>query len=363
MQRHRPKERMRRRLGYRMFMVLVCLALIWQITGCDRPRYVKLVGKTMGTHYEVVLPAVPSSLTPRDLTRLVEREFTAVIEVMSTYERTSAISRFNAAPAGEWFDAPQTLANLVAHAESISEATLGRFDVTVGPLVDAWGFGASPSPSTRPTAAEVATLMTAIGWRNLDVDTTSSRLRKRVAGVRIDLNAIAKGHAVDVVAARLESVGLTRYLVDVGGEIRVSGAGLVPPAWRVGIEHPDGTSAPYATLAVSNVAVATSGDYRNFFIHDGSRYSHTIDPTSGYPIPPGLASVSVVHRSAASADGYATGLMALGARQGLARARDLGLAAYFIERHADGFRARVTPAMRAHLSEADLRALGTPRDP
>lgn len=320
----------------------------------ERGRAV-LRGPTMGTTYSVVLAG--EGLDPSVLVRLqeaIDAELAAVNAEMSTYLEDSELSRFNRSPANQGFSASPHLLEIVAQAKQVSEQSGGAFDVTVGPLVDAWGFGpGDPSERHELTEAELAGLRAVVGDDKLEVDRAGGQLRKTAGGLRVDLSAIAKGHGCDRVAAVIEAAGFTRYMVEIGGEVWARGDGPSGSGWKVGIERPTGDAAGsrvvQSIIRVRDVGLATSGDYRNYWERDGVRYSHTIDPRTGRPITHTLASVTVIHpESAALADAWATALNVLGPDEAPALAERLGLAAYFMVRTEGGYETRSTPAFAAY---------------
>jgi thiamine biosynthesis lipoprotein len=238
-------------------------------------------------------------------------------------------------------------------AQEVSEASGGAFDVTVGPIVNTWGFG--PVKQARPpTDAEIAAARADVGYRLLAIDAAAGTIAKARPDMYADLSAIAKGFGVDQVARALDARGIGRYMVEVGGEVRVRGTNAAGVPWQVGIERPDETvQRAQLVVPMANVSMATSGDYRNYFEKDGRRFSHEIDPTTGHPIRHRLASVTVLAPECAFADAYATALLVLGPERGYALALKKGLAAYFIERRPEGgFAERQTPAFASLTGNA-----------
>jgi len=316
-----------------------------------------LSGPTMGTTFTVVLAGESfdaAALAP--LQAAIDAELAAVNAEMSTYLEDSELSRFNRQGANLPFPASEHLLEVVSLAKQVSEQSGGGFDVTVGPLVDAWGFGpGDPSERHELGEAEIAQLREVVGDAKLEVDRAAQTLRKSVPGLRVDLSAIAKGHGSDRVATVVEAAGYADWMVEVGGEVRVRGSNPSGEAWKVGIERPTGDAAGsravQSILRVRDGAVATSGDYRNYWERDGVRYSHTIDPRTGRPITHALASVTVIHPdSAALADAWATAINVLGPDEGLARAEQLGLAVYLLVRTESGFETRASSAFAAYAA-------------
>ena len=310
----------------------------------DEPELVTLEGPTMGTTWRVTL--VIAGARPSDAVgAAILAELAEIDRQMSNYRDDSVLAALNAAPAGP-FPAPPALLHVLARAREVSERSGGAFDVTVAPLVDAWGFGRVKRSDARPDEAALAALRARVGWRGLEVDLAAGTLLKRQPDLVVDLSAIAPGYAADALSERLVALGFPRHLVDVGGEMRARGEGPSGP-WRLGVERPDGPAdarTVQEVVALREGALATSGDYRNYREQDGVRLSHTIDPRSARPIAHALASVTLVHREAALADAWATALNVLGPEEGLHLAATEGLAALFLVREEDGFVPRTTPA-------------------
>lgn len=306
------------------------LAFVGLVPSCAQvPEEVLLQGPTMGTYYRV---RVVAEAGDREVIRgLVEERLDAVDRAMSTYRDDSEISRFNQLAAGESLVFSEETWAVLALAWRVREASGGAFDPTVGPLVDAWGFGA-PGRDAEPTPVaddRLAEMRGAIGA--IELLSQERRVLKLEDGAALDLSAIAKGWAVDRVSEALTDANYTNHLVEVGGEIRTSGLSPAGDPWRIAIERPPTSfdqavpEPPNATrplglqqvLEFTDGSLATSGDYRNYWERDGVRYSHTIDPRTGRPVEHALASASVFHESCAVADAYATALMVLGPEEGL----------------------------------------------
>lgn len=326
-----------------MLNVCYVLAFATVVAGCGG-GYQAVDGQTMGTTYRI-LARCPDHL---DADR-IDAVLASVNASMSNWDKNSEISRFNASPVGRWSTLSPPLAEVIRTALTLSEISDGAFDVSVGVLVNVWGFG--PAPARQwPDDVELEAARARTGFRHLEL--AGNRLR-RTLDVSIDLSALAKGYGVDAVAAVVEEQGCADYLVEIGGEIRVRGKNRRGHPWLLGIEMPDGSGSAQRLVELKEGAVATSGDYRNFFERDGTRYSHTIDPRLGTPVTHALASVTVVHASAMWADGYATAIAVLGLEAGLELAESEDLAAYFLVRRDDGLESRATGSMASLLAPAD----------
>ena len=331
--------------------------------GCGQaaPERIQVNGPTMGTYFRVVVLDPPNGVTAASLNPELYRLLNRIVAQMSTYEPDSELSRFNRLSSTDWQRGSRDLIRVVRLALETSDLTAGAFDVTVAPMVELWGFGARTSPPSIPAPAAIERLRAYVGWKH--VGTRGGQLRKKIPELQLDLSAIAKGFAVDRLAAHLDHLGASRYLVDIGGEVKVRGPGPTGPTWNIAIEHPNaGSRAHYATVHIRRGAIATSGDYRNFFEVDGIRYSHTIDPASGKPVTHNLASVSVVHQSAAFADAMATGLLVLGPKRGFDLAQTLGLPAYFIARTEEALEMRATRFVRPFVERSGGVARCEPLD-
>lgn len=328
--------------------VVVLAALV--LGGCsDEVPLYEVTGTTMGTSYSVKavgLPAVSDLLQ-----RQIEAELAAVNQAMSTYLPDSELSRFNAARSTDWFTVSRELCELVADANALSETTDGAFDVTVGPLVNLWGFGPDGAPGKVPDQAQLSSVMQRVGYSRLYTDCTVPALRKERADLYVDLSAIAKGHGVDRIAQLLAVAGVPSYLVEIGGELRAKGTNSQGTPWAIAIETPRRSGREVQSIVeLTDAAMATSGDYRNYFEYEGAYFSHTIDPRTGSPVTHKLAAVTVVADTAALADGMATALLVLGPKDGYALAERNNIAAYFLTREGDKVRAQASGQFTARVS-------------
>lgn len=340
-----------------MALVVLAGASFWRLYQPVAPGpYVALRGLSMGSDWDVKVASEGlRGDAVGELSAAIQARLDHIERLMSTWDPESELSRFNRHTAPDGFPvAPETLAVFVA-AQNVSRLSAGAFDVTVAPIVEAWGFGPAERRTELPGEAEIAALRERVGWDRITVDREAGVLRKTRGDVVADLSAIAPGFAADQVAELLEARGYDQYLVEVGGgELRARGHRLDGEPWRVAIERPDPRARSIQqVIALRDGAMATSGDYRNYYEAGGERVSHTIDPRDGHPIRHDLASVSVLHESAMYADALATALNVLGPEAGYRMAEYLELAACFIVRKGpEGFEIHATPAF-APLLEAE----------
>ncbi len=310
-----------------------------------------LTGPTMGTTYTITLTRVPADLDLHTLQRDIDQLLVGISNEMSTYLGDSELSLFNQNHSTEWVDVSPGLYDVIDASLRISRLTAGAFDVTVGRLVNLWGFGPSIPTVLVPSNNAIADAMRGVGYQHLHAQSSPPAVRKDVPALYVDLSAIAKGYAVDEVAAYLESLEIGNYLVEIGGELRSLGSSVRGTPWEVVIERPMPlVREAYRRIPLRNRAIATSGDYRNYIERHGQRFSHTINPNTGKPIVHRLASVTVISTSAMDADALATGLMVLGPERGYDVAVREDLAVLFLVKQKDGFREKMTPALARYLS-------------
>lgn len=330
------------------FLFIGCLLSACE-SRTEREHY-QFSGDTMGTTYHITLVADAGESLTVDTAGIetgVEKALVLINQQMSTYIDDSDLMRFNRSPLQEWQTLPEPLAEVLSISQRISERSDGAFDITVGPLVNLWGFGPEAQPEQVPTEAEIATLQSQVGYHHLELNGNRAR---RLTDIELDLSAVAKGYGVDYVANWLESQGVKHYLVEIGGEVRLAGQSPRGDAWRIGVEQPAMLRhSGRLALALSDIAMATSGDYRNYYERDDQRYSHTIDSRTGKPIQHNLASVTVLAKTSAEADAWATTLNVLGPEAGMAVAEREKLAVYMIVKTDEGFSDRYSAAFEPWL--------------
>ena len=350
--------------GWRGGRLSAIVLVILVLAGCEpHAPGIQLIGATMGTQYSVKLVA-PGETEANRLKQAIDTLLAAINATMSTYDPASELSRLNRNPTTTWIEISEELRSVLAVAMAIGRASAGGFDITVGPLVNLWGFGPQRGDRVVPDSAAIERARARVGLDKLTLRAIPAAVRKRRGDVYIDLSGIAKGYAVDQIAQYLEARGVTNYLVDIGGELRAGGLNARGEPWRIGIEDPLVAGREIAlSIPLSGKALASSGNYRNYFAVDGVRYGHTIDPHTGWPTRDRLAAVTVIHASAMVADAWSTALMSLGFDAGVKAAAAHGVAALFFYPKGDGWERYATKAFnlaRNHGAGATGFANGDP---
>ncbi len=301
----------------------------------DGVKLIKVTGPTMGSYYAITIANPPASF-PDDWQISIDQELRKINDLMSTYLETSELSQFNQSSSLEWFSVSPELAFVIHSAQEISHSSEGAFDITVGPLVNAWNFGPNKRSKTPPSEEVIEQARQRVGYKNLEVRLDPPALKKSIADLRVDLNAIAPGYGTDRLVSILQKLGCENVFVDISGEVRATGIRGNRP-WRVAIEDPSESDRKYhLAFELKDRAIATSGDYRNFFEYEGKRYSHTVDPRTGRPVDHGVASVSVFAESSMLSDGWATAMTVLGMDDGLELANKLDMSVLIVRRNQDG---------------------------
>ncbi len=311
-----------------------------------------LRGLTMGAGWSVKYIVPAKAPVKTEVHRALQSLLDRLEGQMSTWRDDTDLARFNAARRTDWFPVPRETVLVVIEAQRISKLTGGAFDVTVESLVRLWGFGPRGRLGVVPSAAAIEEAQAKIGWRHLDARLDLPVLKKAIPALSVDLSALAPGFAADEIGRWLELRGVTNYLAEVGGELRARGHDSRGRPWRVGIERPVDDNREIArVVALDNLSLATSGDYRNFFIKDGRRYAHIVDPRTGRPTEH-VAAVSIAHPSAMTADALATALMVLGPEQGMKLAREQGWPVQFVVREGNVLRTTATPQFERLVVES-----------
>jgi FAD:protein FMN transferase len=306
-----------------------CLALLslLLLISCEKqkPAYLSLGGKAQGTTFNITY----QDSLQRDFSQPVDSLLRLIDKSMSLWDSSSVISRVARNEPNVQLD--EHFINVFRRAQEVSLATEGAFDVTVGPLVKAWGFsykrGLPP-----PDAAKVDSLLQLVGYQKVTIE--NGMLHKADPRMEMDFNAIAQGYTVDLIAQYFEKQGIKNYLVEIGGELRCAGFSSQGKKWQIGIDKPvendTGERPLQTTIALSGKSLATSGSYRKFIVKDGKKYSHAIDPKTGNPVNHNLLSVSVIADDCATADAYATAFLVMGTDKAMELAKSKNLEVYCI---------------------------------
>ena len=331
-----------------LFLLLIALTSSCRDDGAS----LELTGNTMGTTYRILIasPAKSSNLT--ETHKKIERKLIQINTLMSTYDPESEISRFNRTRPGMPFSLHADTAEVLAFSLDLADKTGGAFDPTIGPLVELWGFGRATSTGQAPADDRIQVVKRQIGYHSLQLDTDAPAVKTPI-GRELDFSATAKGFAVDALAAILVQQGHSNFLVEIGGELLSKGEKRPGQPWRVAIEMPSNASRSiYRAFPLIDSAIATSGDYRNYFESNGQRFSHTIDPRTGYPITHATTSVTVVASTTLEADGWATALNVLGPVAGMQLAADQNLAVVMLVFEQNELKALESAAFKDYLAQS-----------
>lgn len=324
--------------------------VLFVVAGCakESKQVVHLHGETMGTTYNVKY-VVDERGQIDGLKAALDKRLVEINKLMSTYDPTSELSRFNQYRFTKPYPISPETTTVVKEALRLGELSHGVLDITVGPLVNLWGFGPNKRPEKVPDEAQINAVRPYVGLDKLTL--TPQGLKKSHPMVYVDLSTIAKGYGVDELATIMEDYGLSNYLVEIGGEMRVKGERGNGEEWLIAIEKPITTErAVEKIVSIGTNAIATSGDYRNYYEVDGKRYSHLIDPRTGSPITHNLVSVTVVHPSSMTADGLATAFTVMGWEEAIKLAEKEDLAIFLIRRTSDGFEEYASPRFNATVT-------------
>ncbi|HKM96365.1 MAG TPA: FAD:protein FMN transferase ApbE [Buttiauxella sp.] len=330
--------------------------VVGALAGCDNPTAkgnagMVLEGKTMGTYWRASIAGVDNA-RQAELREKIQAQLDGDDRLMSTYKTDSALSRFNQARTTEPYAIDEAMSDIVTMALRIGAKTEGSMDITVGPLVNLWGFGPDKQPVKTPNQAQIDAAKALTGLHHLTVINQPGKqwLQKDLPGLYVDLSTMGEGYAADHLARLMEKNGINRYLVSVGGAVVTRGINAEGKAWRVAIQKPtDRENAVQAVVDLNGHGISTSGSYRNYYELEGKRLSHVIDPQTGQPIQHKLVSATVISTTAMEADGWDTGLMVLGTEKAKQVAEKEGLAVYLITKEGDNFTTWMSPQFKAFL--------------
>ncbi len=312
--------------------------LVFALVSCSSPKEVKLSGQTMGTLYSVVYYEKEKTPDQKLISVGIDSLLQDINLKMSTYIKDSELTAFNFSSDTSFIKVSDDLNFVIDRALFFSRESGGAFDITIGPLVNLWGFGPGERKDTIPTAEKIKEYLNYSGYEKIFQDAEKKLIRKSIPEVYCDLSAIAKGYGVDKTSEFLLASGVSDFMVEIGGEVRTNGLKPDGSKWRIGIADPDASGGIEKVVLLSGKSVATSGNYQNYFEKNGKRYSHTIDPKTGYPVVHNLASVTVIADNCTDADAAATAIDVMGTDEGLIFAKKLNLAVYMIVKDTSGFK-------------------------
>ncbi|MEN4973758.1 FAD:protein FMN transferase ApbE [Pantoea eucalypti] len=344
-------------MSYKINLLFMSI-LILTAAGCDQSApttAMVLEGKTMGTVWRVSLAGVESKRKAA-LQQRIQQQLDADDAELSTWKPDSALSRFNQSRDLSPQPVSENMADIVTTSLRIGRKTGGAMDITVGPLVNLWGFGPTKQPIHTPDVAQIAAARAQTGLQHLRVlqGADGQWLQKDLPELYIDLSTVGEGFATDHLARLMEQLGINNYLVSVGGAVLSRGLNAQQQPWRVAIQKPtDRENAVQARVSLQGHGISTSGSYRNYYELDGKRISHVIDPVTGRPIEHKLVSATVIATTALEADGWDTGLMVLGTEKAKALAIEQHLAVYLISKQGDKFVSWMSPQFAAFLIPAE----------
>ena len=320
--------------------LIIFLIISTLILSCseDKKYNIELKGNTMGTYYLISLVDVPKNLSKKEIEIEIKNTLLEANKILSNWDKSSEISKLNNNKTIKPIQISNELFDVVSEANSINTKSNGYFDITLDPLIELWGFGYSKSKiiDRVPSKGKIRDTLTLVNQNLLLEINSNNQLIKKNKNVRLNLSAIGKGYGIDLIGKKLDYLNINNYIIDIGGDIFAKGHNKNNKDWVVGIENPKLNEKLIKEIVnISNKGVATSGEYKNYFSKDGTKYSHIINPKNGMPITHSTKSVTVVDKNAMSADGWATALIAMGSKVGLKVAEKEKIAVMFIDQVED----------------------------
>ena len=335
----------------RIFVLIIFLII--GVSACQQTNYeiLALNGLTMGTTYSVKINADNAFVEKNQISDDIDEILSEINQSMSTYIKESELSNINFSTISGWQSISDDLFEVIDHAINVSLKTNGAFDITIAPLVNLWGFGPDKLQNKIPTDEIIELTKKNTGYKKISIDKSLKKISKLDPNLHIDLSGIAKGFAVDKIARYLDKRGFKNYLIEIGGELIGKGLNKDNEIWQIGIEDPNNNNTIKRIIRLKDMAMATSGNYMNYFEIDGVHYSHTINPVTGKPIKHKLASVTVLDNSAMNADALATAFMVLGPEKALSLANNLEMAIYLIIKDGKRFEEKYNNYFIPYLSD------------
>ncbi len=338
------------------FITTYLTILVW-FSGCQfwtgNQKPIEFVGFALGTSYSIKISGLSKEEQSHKIHQEIKKILAEVEKTMSVFEPNSEISKFNQSAKTDWFEISPELLAVISESDRISRLSDGAFDITLGGIIELWGFGGSQQNREIPTSDKINKILKNVNFQEISIREKPPAIRKKNPNIMLNLSAIAKGYAVDRVAAYLKRSNPRGYLVEIGGEIRTGGWKNNQTPWIVAIERPEVMQRQIQkVITMQDNGMATSGDYRNYFEIDGKRFSHTIDPNTGWPVDHDLVSVTVIHPSCMTADAFSTAIMVLGHEKGYRLAEKMGLPVFLMIRKAGKLEEKMTPEFIRFLHSA-----------
>lgn len=329
-----------------ILLLLIIQVIFYGCTENEQIKFIELNGRTQGTTYSIKIVDLKLPLDNASKEKLHKEIDSILVEIsnqMSTWQKDSEISEFNLSKTTDWFPVSPDFVTVVEISQKISETSNGALDISVGSLVNLWGFGPVKKDEVIPSDSEIEKAKKLCDYKKISFKKEDPAIRKEIGDMIIDLSAVAQGFSVDKLCEYLYELNYKNFLVEIGGEVRTAGKNHLGEDWKIGISVPDGSFDIQKVISLENLAVSTSGDYRDYFEKDGVRFSHTIDPKTGKPITHSLASVTVVGKNCAETDGFSTAIDVLGPEAGYELAIKEKLAVLLIVKTESGFSEKMTP--------------------
>lgn len=334
-----------KRLTMVWLMLLLCVPKTWA-----HINIVQITGNTMGTTYNIQLRLQDTIATKPEITALVKQELERVNNSLSVYRADSEISTLNVNDIGEPIPVSSYLWDVLQISKRISAQTDGALDVTLGSVIEFWGFGVKHRDLQHKNRGQLELARSKTGMNGFSLASTS--VTKRIPGLEINPSAVAKGYGVDCIAKLLDNLGVQHYLVEIGGELRTRGVAVKGRDWQVAVTRPEKFSLEIqALIKLKDMSMATSGSYVNYIDSGNKRLSHIIDPTTGQSVQSSVISATVLHQQCAVADGFATAMMILSVERSMQIANTLDLPVILIEQTDSGLQTHYSGSIYQYLSQ------------
>ena len=324
------------KLNIKIMKNFISIILILLLASCSKSKNynAELKGKTMGTYYIINVIEVPNSLKIENIKSEIEKTLNLINSTLSNWDPNSEITKLNNEKKIGKIKISNDLKEVLKQANIINDNSYGYFDVTLDPLIELWGFGYKNKKTHNiPSQKEINNALLLVNQKELyEISSVNNEFYKKNKDLKLNLSSIAKGYGIDQIGKKLETLGLRNYLINIGGDLLAKGNNKNKKNWIIGIENPNlKEKLVKEIINVSNKGIASSGDYKNFFVRNGKKFSHIINPKTGKPIAHKTKSVTVVSNNATNADGWATAFLAMGSEKGFKLAEEKSMSVLFID--------------------------------